>query len=166
MELIRDLLTGMVSIAKGLWVTCTNWLARPRVTVQYPRQRRQPAPRYRGLFVLRPDPARPGGTRCTACGLCAQACPSQVIEIEPAGTGRERHPARYQMNLARCLFCRMCVEACPFEALAMTTEYEFTGYAREQMLVDLAWLAGPDRPAGLTHKELAAANPPAEGEGQ
>jgi len=162
--MLRDVGTGIISIFKGLRVTITNWLARPRVTQAYPRQRREPAPRYRGLFMLRADPERPGGTRCTACGLCAQACPARVITVEPEGQGRERHPARYRMDLGHCLFCRLCVEACPFEALAMTTEYEIAGYTRDDTVWELPELTAAGRPAGMTQKELAAANV-APGEG-
>ena len=164
MKLLADIIGSIVSILQGLRVTVTHWVARPRVTQMYPRVRREPTERYRGLFVLRRDPERPGGTRCTACGLCAQACPAGVIAIAAEGTGRERHPARYDMDLGHCLFCHLCVEACPFAALAMTTEYELACYDREGTRLDLAALTREDRPTGRTHQELAAANPREGGE--
>lgn len=162
MHLLRDIATGFVSIIKGLLVTVTNWLARPRTTQMYPKVRRQPMPGYRGLFVLRADAERPGGTKCTACGLCAQACPAKVITVEAEGQGKERHPSRYEMDLGHCLFCHLCVEACPFEALAMTAEYEIAEYDRRGTILDLAAMTRPDRPIGCTHKEMLRRGQPVE----
>jgi NADH-quinone oxidoreductase subunit I len=156
MRAIASIATALLSILKGLAVTAYNGLRRPRITLMYPRQRQSAfPPRARGLFVLRRDPET-GKLRCTACGLCQRACPSQVITIEPEGEGKERHPRRYTMDLGHCLFCHLCVEACPFEALAMTDEYELAGYDRSVDTLPFETLVRHNRPAGCTHKELLA----------
>lgn len=162
MKHIVGIFTGFWSIVQGLSVTLYNGLCRPRITLMYPRQRETAlSPRTRGRFVLRRDPET-GRLRCTACGLCQKACPSLVIAIEPEGTGKDRHPRRYTMDLAHCLFCHLCVEACPFEALAMTDEYELAGYDRSVDTLDFETLTDPDRPVGHTYKELLAL--PTEGD--
>jgi len=153
---IIGIFTGLWSIIKGLAVTLYNALRRPRITVMYPRERPEHlSPRTRGLFILRRDPET-GKLRCTACGLCEKACPSRVITIEPEGSGKERHPKRYTMDLGHCLFCHLCVEACPFEALAMTPEFEIAGYDRSINILEFERLIEAERPAGYTQKELLA----------
>lgn len=72
-----------------------------------------------------------GRLRCTACALCAAACPSACIHIEagpPPGlapedesTSDRRWPARFDLDLGRCLLCGLCQAACPEEAIALMT---------------------------------------------
>jgi NADH-quinone oxidoreductase subunit I len=152
MRVIRDLLTGIASLFKGLWVTLVNWV-RPKTTIRYPFQRREVSPRYRGLLVLRRNPET-GEVKCTACGLCERNCPAHAITIEAEGKGKERRPRAYKVDYGRCMFCRMCVEECPFNALAMTGDYEYAVYDRDGLVVGLKQLADENRPRGMTGKEL------------
>src|SRR6266446_1057742 len=45
------------------------------VTVQYPHEKEDPAPRARGVIALKED-------NCTVCMLCARSCPDWCIYIE------------------------------------------------------------------------------------
>jgi NADH-quinone oxidoreductase subunit I len=125
-------------ILKGLVVT--NWhfmrnlainfahafgLAKGRrafATTQYPEDRKRYPDHFRGShrLTLRED----ASVRCTACFLCATACPAQCIYIE-AGEAPdphiEKYPVRYEIDTLRCIYCGLCVEACPCDAIRMDT---------------------------------------------
>jgi NADH-quinone oxidoreductase subunit I len=111
----------------------TNLKARGIFTLDYPREKRQLPERSRNLPFLVID-AETEALRCTACGICAQACPVQCIWIERAEdpeTGRPlRHPASYHLDVSLCMSCGFCAEFCPFDAIKMDQEYEVATYER------------------------------------
>ena len=69
------------AIAKGMMVTLKHMLRR-RKTIKYPEETRVFAPVYRGMHVLKRD--EEGRENCTACGLCAVACPAEAITMVAA----------------------------------------------------------------------------------
>ena len=96
-----------------------------KVTVEYPKEKLQTYPRFRGIHALLTDPAT-GDTKCVACMLCATICPSQCIHVEGEETPDGRSHARPASTWIwrRCIFCGLCEEVCPVAAIVMTRFYE------------------------------------------
>jgi len=95
---------------------------RPWETIEYPSEARPYPERFRGRhrLTLHND----GSVRCTACYLCATACPAKCIYIEPEESSNpniEKFPKRYEIDTLLCIYCGYCVEACPVDAIRMDT---------------------------------------------
>jgi len=106
-------------------------MAKPRVTVQYPREKHFKPPRLHGRHVL--NRYEDGMEKCIGCELCAGVCPADCIYVRgadnppesPVSPG-ERYGFVYEINYLRCIHCDLCVEACPTEAITETKMFEFS----------------------------------------
>lgn len=90
--------------------------------IQYPDERREYPERFRGRHRL--TLKTNGDIKCTACFLCATACPAKCIHIEAAehsDPNVEKFPRRYEIDTLLCIYCGYCVEACPVDAIRMDT---------------------------------------------
>ena len=113
------------AIFSGMMITMSHFFKK-KPTIQYPEQTRQFSAVYRGQHVLKRDDN--GAERCTACGLCAVACPAEAITMVAAERKRgeeklyreEKYAAVYEINMLRCIFCGDCEDACPKEAIFLT----------------------------------------------
>ncbi|HDH50874.1 MAG TPA: Fe-S cluster domain-containing protein [Nitrospirae bacterium] len=63
---------------------------------------------------------------CTACGQCAQACPTKVIEIQPLVKevlvrchSKNKGAVTRKTCRVGCIACGMCVKVCPYNAVAV-----------------------------------------------
>ena len=159
----------------GLGVTFKTMTQRT-VTVQYPHEREDPAPRARGVIALKEE-------NCTVCMLCARQCPDWCIYIE--GHKEQRPPRReggkprnvsvldrFDIDYALCMYCGICVEVCPFDALFWSPQFEYSELDIRDLLHEKERLAGwaqgsppppPPDPAAPEPKEVAQARKPARG---
>lgn len=115
------------AVFKGMAITLSH-LFKKKATISYPEQKRPMSSVFRGLHILKRD--EKGAERCTACGLCALACPAEAITMTAAERKsnethlyrEEKYAAVYEINMLRCIFCGLCEEACPKEAIFLQND--------------------------------------------
>ncbi|OQY96120.1 MAG: NADH-quinone oxidoreductase subunit I [Sphingobacteriales bacterium UTBCD1] len=124
------------NILKGMLITLRHLFKR-KATINFPEQKRSFSSVFRGLHVLNRD--EEGRERCTACGLCAVACPAEAITMEAAERlpgeeqlyREEKYAAKYEINMLRCIFCGLCEEACPKDAIYLSQTFAPSNYSRK-----------------------------------
>lgn len=139
------------AILKGMTITLSHFFKK-KATISYPEQTREFSKVYRGQHVLKRDEL--GRERCTACGLCAVACPAEAItmiaaERKPGEENlyrEEKYAATYEINMLRCIFCGDCEEACPKEAIFLTDRMVVSQYKRQPFVYGKDLLVEPSDP--------------------
>ena len=134
----RELTTGgklyLPEIIKGMFYSFRQML-RPTYTMQYPEEKPELGPEFRGRPVLVKETDK---ERCVACGLCARACPPLAISMQAAeiesDDPKERYPETFEIDMLRCIFCGYCEEVCPEEAIVMSPWYDFNFQSREDAI--------------------------------
>ena len=130
----------MLDEVKGFAVTLRRMTKKP-VTFEYPDEKRQFAPRFRGLPSLRADPET-GEALCVACGLCARICPTSCLEMHvvPSEEG-DRELGEFILRSGRCLFCGFCAQVCPVDAITMSGAFERSVLVRDGLIYTKTELA-------------------------
>src|SRR5689334_14358786 len=78
------------AIAKRMRITLRHFFKK-KVAINYPEQKREFSPVYRGRHILMRD--ENGAERCTSCGLCALSCAAEAITM----TSGERKPGEEKL---------------------------------------------------------------------
>ncbi len=134
----------MLGLLKGLAVTAKELketLTKGAVTVQYPHEREEIAPRARGVITLKEE-------NCTVCMLCVRSCPDWCIYIEghkdmkPAKRAGGKPTTgsfldRFDIDYSLCMYCGICVEVCPFDAIHWSPEYEYSEVSIDKLMHDM-----------------------------
>src|SRR6266481_9235282 len=150
------------AILGGMKITLQHFFKK-KVTYSYPEVKRSFAPVYRGKHVLKRDDK--GAERCTACGLCAVACPAEAItmvaaERKPGEENlfrEEKYASVYEINMLRCIFCGLCEEACPKEAIFLTDELVPTTFKRNEYIYGKDKLTEPlDKRVDISKRQTVA----------
>jgi len=89
-------------------------------TLPYPKEVPALPERFRGLPRIQAEKCPEG------CQACAEACPTEAIELKPGGPS---------VNLGRCLFCPDCSDACPEGAIEYTGDHRLAASSPEDLLV-------------------------------
>ena len=117
-------------LGRGLLTTFKMVIDGP-VTTQYPEEKREVRPRFRGRHVLKRYDN--GLEKCIGCSLCAAACPADAIFVEASENTDEerfspgdRYASTYEINMLRCIYCGFCEDACPTEAIVLGDNYELS----------------------------------------
>ncbi len=139
----------MPAILKGMKITLGHFFKK-KVTINFPEETRPFSPVFRGLHILNRD--EEGRENCTACGLCAVACPAEAITMDAAERlpgeenlyREEKYAAKYEINMLRCIFCGLCEEACPKDAIYLTETFAPANYSRKSFIYGKDNLVIPD----------------------
>jgi NADH-quinone oxidoreductase subunit I len=123
----------------GMWITLKHFFKKSS-TISYPEVKRPISKIYRGQHVLKRDDQ--GRERCTACGLCAVACPAEAITMVAAERTKEeaklyreeKYASTYEIDMLRCIFCGLCEEACPKEAIFLTDRIVDANFGRNEFI--------------------------------
>ena len=126
----------IIPFLKGLATTLRMVFTKP-ITQQYPEEKREMFPRWRGHPQLTIDPD--GRRRCVACTLCMVVCPSNAIRgiVAAEGAEHEKYPVEFTIDLQRCIFCGLCQEACPKGAIKLNNAYELAQADKSALILNI-----------------------------
>ncbi len=97
---IPAIMDGLSTTVKHIFST--------KVTQQFPEERPEMPPNYRGVHRLNRD--EQGRVKCVACYMCSTVCPARCIDIVAAPSpwdDREKYPETFVIDELRCIYSGM-----------------------------------------------------------
>jgi NADH-quinone oxidoreductase subunit I len=127
----------LIELLMGMSITFREFF-KPHITIEYPKEKPDLAPRFRGVPRLRRDPES-GEELCIGCLLCEQICPDDCISIvvDKRPSGKGKMAKSFIIDYERCCFCGLCVDPCPttpITAIYMSHDYELSDYSRVEFI--------------------------------
>src|SRR3989338_844780 len=91
------LIVGIYNLGLGLATTFKH-LFKPAITLQYPDEKRQPYPAFRGNLRLNRD-------KCTSCQICVNYCPNYCISLKfEVGEDKKSKLQNYTVDMGLCMY--------------------------------------------------------------
>jgi len=103
-----------------------------RMTIQYPRERRDLPDNFRGFILFDID-------KCISCFRCTFVCPANAIQMKSQKNGRY-YPC---IDYAKCIFCHFCVDSCPEGALKQSKIHDVAFKDMDEMFIPTEELVEP-----------------------
>ena len=116
-------------------------------TNSYPAVTADPPEGFRGKPVIDFE-------RCTACDVCAAACPTSAIAVSPGAP--KRHERIVSIDYGDCIFCGECEAACP-GAIRLTKEFQLAVTDKSQLVTRALFRGGTG--GEYTFGEILAGTP-------
>lgn len=140
-QYFSGLFGGIKSLLTGMKVTLIE-LFTPKVTMQYPENRKTLVISDRFRAELRMPHDENNEHACTACGICQMNCPNGTIKVisdmVPQEDGKKKRVLNtYNYDLGMCTFCNLCVISCPTGAIQFSNDFENAMYTREKLIMKL-----------------------------
>lgn len=147
------------TVGQALKVTWKNLWRQP-VTISYPDEKRELAPRQRATFALLID--QNGNEKCTGCKICENICPAAVITMIKEQVNNRGFAREFTLDLGGCIFCELCVQACPQDAIVMLRMWENAQFDRQTLILNKQTLLSnqkyqPSVMSGVQLREMQAA---------
>ena len=96
---------GVMKLGK---MTLSGLVKHPE-TIQYPSEKKLPAPGQKGQVKI-------DVTLCSLCGICQKRCPCGAISVDKAAR-------TWSIDRFRCVQCGTCIRECPKHCLSMDPAY-------------------------------------------
>ena len=98
------------------------------VTNSFPELIAEPPDGFRGKPVI-------DFARCTACDKCADACPTNAIELKSDGDGNKAVEKTLSLNLGDCIFCGECEAACP-DTIHLSKDFQLAAADKSLLITE------------------------------
>lgn len=95
-----------------------------RMTIQYPRERRDVPDNFRGFILFDIE-------KCISCFRCTFICPANAIQMKSQKDGRY-YPC---IDYAKCVFCHFCVDSCQVGALKQSKIHDVAFKDMDEMFI-------------------------------
>ena len=119
--------------------TIVKSLGQKPATLMYPVVPREWQERTRGAVSIVPE-------ECIKCGICANACPTNAIEVD-------KKAGSWTIQRMQCIQCGACVDNCPKKCLNMENLYTLPS---TEKVVDTFEIPAKAKPAAAASEGAAA----------